>query len=157
MEPKLKALVIPTVFIGIDPGVHNGIAIYRKKRRHLYLKTVKFWDLIRLINSLLKKRYEDPLFVVLEYPNFIKPTFGRENIPEVRFLDRRAQDVGSNKRTAELIKDYLEMCDIEYTLVRPSKKSPKWDKRKFDTVTDYEGPHSQHARDAAKLLYEFTI
>lgn len=135
------------IYIGIDPGVNNGIALWDSGNKTLLIETKDFWKLINTMD-LISQRVSR-FTVILEDPNQNKPTFNRGKNKPVN--ERISQNVGSNKRTAQLIKEYCEINNIPIELVRPS--SAKWDKQTFENITKYKGSTSQHGRDAAKLVF----
>ena len=138
--------------IGIDPGVQNGVALWSKEEGYLSFHTVNFFDLLDLIDGLIRDDAKDVMFIV-EDPRKNKPTFNRFKGKAVN--EKISQDVGSNKRTTQLIEDYLRIAEVSFRLVRPM--SSKWDHTIFAKITGVKRKCSQHARDAAKLIHGFKM
>jgi hypothetical protein len=135
------------ILIGIDPGQHNGMFLYNKKRAEYYCKTVSFWELIRE----LSERKKDNILVYIENPNLNKPYFNRE--VGFRASTKIAQNVGSNKRDSQLIIEYMQINEIPYIEIRPT--TSKWTDNEFKQITGIRERLSQHVRDAAKLIWRF--
>lgn len=144
------------VYIGIDPGVNNGFAVWHAgQQKFLQVKTLDFWALPDAIQSvrLACAANGDELLVRLEWPNANRPVFdrgvnGRRNL-------KIAQNVGQNKADAARIAQHLERQGIAYQKVTPGKNSlTKKDAAFFRQQTGYIGRTSEHARDAAFLVWK---
>lgn len=67
----------------------------------------------------------------------------------------KAQGAGSVMRDAKIWEDFLADLQIDYEMVRPKKDLTKWNSETFKNITGYAGASSEHARDAALLVYGF--
>ena len=133
--------------IGIDGGKTNGYAIWDKQNQVVVSYDIyNFWELIEVLSGLDNSE----VMIHLEYPNFNKPTFCRGKYDKA-ILDRKAQNVGSVKRTSELIKEYLELHNIQHKLVRPLSR--KFNAEMFNKLTGITDSSNQHERDAVMLVY----
>lgn len=65
----------------------------------------------------------------------------------------RAKGAGSVMRDASIWEDFLEDLGIDYEMVRPRKEFTKWKENAFRSLTKFKGRTSEHARDAALLVY----
>jgi hypothetical protein len=130
-------------YIGIDPGVNTGLAQW--DGAELVIDTMGFWSLVRWMDTHDLKGCT----IVIEDPNLIRPTFQRD-VGRNAML-RIAQNVGSNKRDAQLLIEYAESLGLEVRRVKPT--TAKWDAGMLARITGYTGRTSQHGRDAAKLVY----
>ena len=165
------------VVIGIDPGYKTtGIAVWEvDKAEFTDLHTMDIWATIRFLNKIIKLRGEfrdnnriKDVMLMIEDPNINKPVFQiasetkdfREAIGNndeelhnrtLRLYSRRAQNVGMNKQTATFLIDYAKIQGFITKQVRPSKK--KLNAKEFKARTGYLGRCSQHARDAASLVF----
>jgi hypothetical protein len=142
------------IYIGIDPGKFTGVAAWYKNTKALELHTFSFWETIDYLTMQMEysKKHNVQLKVVLEDPNQNKPIyFGNKRAVNEATRLRVAQNVGSNKRDAQLMEVFLERNGIEVTLVKPT--TSKWSLSYFQKITKYTGRTSEHARDAAKLVY----
>ncbi len=138
------------VLIGIDPGVNTGIAV-KHKEGELVLTTVTFWETIIELNANTVKGRK--LLVVIEDPNLNRPTFAKKGVSagEIKKFGKVSQNVGMNKMMARLLIEYCELNKIPVQTVRP--KTAKWTAEALKAYTGYVGKSSQHARDAAKLIF----
>lgn len=135
--------------IGIDCGKHTGIAVWDTD-------TQKF---IRLDTMPIHKA----LFLVYDL-RLLRPT------PRVYFEDARQRKwlpkdtssseyrghlmgAGSVKRDAVIWQDALTDWGIPFEMVPPRPGMTKWDADYFKHVTGYKGRTSNHARDAALLVF----
>ncbi len=144
------------VLIGIDPGVNTGVAV-KHKAGNLLLKTTTFWGAIEGICKTKevcdKSLSESKLLVVIEDPNLNRPTFAKKGVSavEIKKFGKVSQNVGMNKMMAKLLIEYCELNKIPVQTVRP--KTAKWTAEALKAYTGYVGKSSQHARDAAKLIF----
>lgn len=131
----------PKLYIGIDPGVKTGIAIWdTEKQKFQAIKTCGFWEAHEVINSLIGNSMQ----LIIEDPR------------KVRFKTdpARAQGAGSVKRDASLWEELCVHLGVSYILLRPNKTLTKWSAEKFKRVTGWKGRTSSHARDAAMLVFQ---
>ena len=160
------------IVIGIDPGRHTGICILGslgKKKHPPLLYTTSFWGCVgKLLNI---KGFADlskaEMHVYIEDPNINKPVFipwnGEAqsfNLVAARHPEsmrhilpialRKSQDVGSNKRDARLLMEFMDVERIAFTAVRPGKKLAA---KEFGNITGYKKRTSQHERDAMMLAF----
>lgn len=140
------------IYIGIDPGVNTGVAVWiPDAKRFTLLATKQFWDAIEIIRE-SNSRPGVVLSVVIEDPSKNKPTFLRNTTD--RGMNRISRNVGANCRDARLIVEYCNRNGINVEAVRPSKKTmTKLDADTFCKLTGWTGTCSQHSRDAAMLVW----
>lgn len=143
-------------FIGIDPGVNNGFAIYSKNTRSLLmLKTFSFWELMDFIRTQNVCNTDKVCFIV-EDPQQNSSLYDKRNDKQGAVRDKVAQNIGSNKRTAQLIFEKLEMIGANYIARKPTKRSgTKMNEQAFKNLTKWDGKSSEHSRDAAMLVYGY--
>lgn len=134
------------LYIGIDTGVHTGFAVYdSRKGRLLDLQTllihrameqVKMWcDVVGKSN--VKVIFED----------------ARQRKWYTGDVSAKAQGAGSVKRDASVWEDFLNDYGIDYWAKPPTKGLTKWNAKTFQFVTGWQGRTSDHARDAAMLVF----
>lgn len=137
------------IHIGIDTGRHTGFAV---------------WDGSRFL-ELDTKTISSALLEVRRYA----ANFGRENItvyiedarlrtwiPREKSLSEfkgRAQGAGSVKRDATIWEDYCAEDEIRLVKVPPKYNTTKLSAVVFARITGYKGRTSEHARDAAMLVF----
>jgi len=169
---------IKSLTIGIDVGDKNtGIAVFDiNTMKFVKLFTVTFWEAMFWMNALKSAReinkrgvvtgitllIEDPaqnkpVFPIPSEMNMFKESFRKLNwellLQALRMFSRRAQNIGANKKLASLMIDYANLQRFNTKAVRPTKKKMKADE--FKRRTKYQERCSQHARDAAMIIYPF--
>ncbi len=139
-----------TYIIGIDAGKRTGVSLWSPKKGELIkLETLNFWDTVAFVR---KHGNPENTAIILESPGVNKPTFGRQKLKR-RVLDRKAQNVGSVKRETKLLGEGLERDGFIVKYVAPIKGGGKWTAKQLEQITGWTGRTSQHARDAARLVY----
>jgi len=131
------------IFIGIDPGVKTGLAVMVDSQLK-HCSTSSFWSVMDYINT---QNHED-LVVYIEKPD--TKAVWHTGATSQAAKNRTAVNVGSIIREAELIIARLQALGIETHIIKPKGKV---DKNKFEKITGWTKKTSQHARDAAMLLF----
>lgn len=164
--------------VGIDPGDKNtGVAIWdNHEMLFVDLFTKTFWDCVSWMNSFKQGRETNSKGIVknvvffIENPALNKPVFPMGNETDlfekalekqdkelqkkaIGMFSRRAQNIGMNKQLSLILIEIAKMKGYQVKEVRPSKK--KLSAQEFNAKTGYSGRSSQHARDAARLVYPF--
>jgi len=132
------------LIIGIDPGVRTGLAAWVPSERRF--QAIETLSIIRAMNwIMLAKR--DGLQVEVRFEDARLRTWfgnaGREKL----------QGAGSIKRDASIWEEFCEYHDIPFKAVKPLRGGTKWESDFFKKVTKWEGRTSEHARDAACLVF----
>lgn len=147
---KMKTRILARdydIFIGIDPGIKTGVAIYsRKEKKIISVSTEKIHKAMEAISLILKIHHKTRILVRVEdarLRKFIPKEKGREVL----------QGVGSVKRDSQIWEGFLEDLDIDYELMAPAAGRTKWSPEYFQKVTGYLDKTSNHGRDAAALVY----
>lgn len=147
--PDLRLAAVKfTHLIGIDPGVKTGFAEYHRKTKTISdLRTVMIHEAMQLVKEVWWGCNKSGVLVRVEDPRQAK--FGwKHNFAE-------AQGAGSVKRDAKIWEDFLTSLGVDFEMVRPDKRLTKLNAPKFGQMTGRFGISSQHARDAAMLVYGF--
>lgn len=140
------------IFIGIDPGESTGFAVWSSHHRCLIQhETIDFWTAIFQIQEYADREGVKNVTIVIEDPNLNKPVFLKKGVASHAAEKRVAQNVGMNKKEADLILKYCEKYGIPFESVRPTTK--KWDANIFGKITGIKARTSQHVRDAVKLVW----
>ena len=137
------------LIIGIDPDtdksgvseVNNGVVTA--------LKNKPFFELLEYIMEMI----EQGAVFALEDVEINKPTFNREGT-NARANTRISQNVGAVKQTARYIKQWLELNNANFHMIRPlagSAKTCKKNAEYFNKYTNWKGPSNADQRDAAML------
>jgi hypothetical protein len=146
-------------FIGIDAGVNTGFAVWdANASRFDKIITTTFWGAINELQSehmaLAGKRIDvnttPGIAVYIENPNGNRPTFARHGA----YREKISQNVGMNKRDAQLLIQYCMDNGMLFFPVTPGKHSmTKMKPDAFAKYTGYNGRTSSHGRDAAMLVF----
>lgn len=137
--------------IGIDPGVNTGLAMSIDGKL-VDIRTTTFWGAVNMIMG----RQLYGLSIYIENPNKNKPIFVKKGVTKEKAIseqlayNRIAQNVGSNKRDAQLLIDFCKENSIEVVEIKPTKK--KVTREYFEKISGWTKPTSQHGRDAAMLI-----
>ena len=134
------------VHVGIDPGVNVGFAISHKGKL-LQLSTLTFWEAVQELEQLAEGAQ---LHVYIENPNANKPTFWKQGAESQKAREKISQNVGANKRDAQLLIEKVELLGVKVLPVPP--KTKKFTADSFRKLSGWESTCSQHARDAAMLV-----
>ena len=140
-----------TFLIGIDPGTKTGVCLYHKLNRTiLECKTMNIILAMQHIKINIIDRYNpDTLLFVLEDARK-KKWFGTGKEVAVR-----AQGAGSVKRDTKIWIEFFEENNVDYKLVEPPKDLTKMPEDRFKRLTGYNHRTSEHARDAAMLVWGY--
>lgn len=132
--------------IGIDPGVNTGWAEYCAETKQLReLHTLKIHEAIMLLEA-INVQYEPGEWIVIFEDARKRKWFsskGREAL----------QGAGSIKRDCTILEDYLKSRGIDYEARAPQRGATKWTAEQFKRLTGWQGRTSEHARDAALLVF----
>lgn len=133
------------LLIGIDPGTKTGLAMYLPNRKSLiHVGTHGILDAMREINQLSAYKH-----LVIEDARLVKYKTSKE----------KAQGAGSVKRDCSIWQEFCEYNEkysirgFSWEFVRPSKSLTKWNSKQFQAATGWKGRTSEHARDAAMLVF----
>lgn len=134
------------LYIGIDPGVSTGFAVYDPADKALVLSTVLLHEGFDEVKR-LKETHD--LEVVIEDPNLWTYFKGTKN------AKARLQGAGSVKRDYSAWRDFLKSLNIPFKSVQPNKTRNAWadDSGLFQKITGYKKKSSKHARVAALLVW----
>lgn len=135
--------------IGLDPGKHTGIAIWDTETQ----------DFARVDTMSIHKA----LLFVYEFQTLRDKTrVYFEDARQRRWLPKDTSSseyrghlmgAGSVKRDSVIWQDALTDWGIPFEMVPPRAGATKWDAATFARITGYKGRTSNHARDAALLVY----
>ncbi|MGL5895278.1 MAG: hypothetical protein ACRCZM_11810 [Bacteroidales bacterium] len=136
------------ILIGIDPGVKTGLAVWDKKRKRLVaIETVTITKAIDWVRELITIHGLDNVHVRFEDAR--KRTWFGSKSSEV------LQGVGSVKRDSSIWEELLTGLNASWEAVPPKDNMTKTTKEGFLAITGYSGRTSEHARDAAMLVFGF--
>jgi hypothetical protein len=138
------------IWIGIDTGTNTGLAVWNGERFteiatmpiHRAMERVKG----HFTNAL---RMRDSVTVIFEDARQRK-WFGRMTAQKDR---ARLQGAGSVKRDATIWQDFLTDYGIPFEAKAPKNNITKMSPDYFAKLTGWTGRTSEHARDAAMLVF----
>lgn len=135
---------MPVIYVGIDPGVKTGFAVWSPLRRAFErVESMTILEAIETVDDMLRAgaqielRFED----ALQRRWF--GTKGREAL----------QGAGSIKRDCGIWREFCDRRGLRYKAVAPQAGATKWDAAKFTRLTGWAGRTNEHARDAALLVF----
>ena len=127
--------------IGIDPGTKTGIAAWNKKTKTFEcIKTCSIIEAMAILTAtpnIIKVRIEDARK---------RKWFGNAG-------REKLQGAGSIKRDCAIWQEFCTYYGLEYEMVPPSQIHTKMSAKMFKQITGYAGKTSNHARDAAIMVY----
>ena len=138
-------------YIGIDPGDNTGFAVWDSSAR-----TFRELDTLPLHQALERvadawAAHRGQLTVVFEDARQRKWFAPERNISEYR---GKLMGAGAAKRDAKIWEEFLQDKGIPFTAHKPQAGGTKWSADYFALVTGYKGRCSEHARDAALLVFQ---
>ncbi len=155
IKPKIKQTKFsptpamkPRYFIGIDPGVQTGVAIWDREARNFI--SIQTMDLPAAMATITEKQkeYNGDMMVVLED--------ARKRKFDAGLTEEKKQGAGSIKRDCSIWEMFLLKSRIYHKLTAPNSKLNKfadnvelWQK---NTGVTYRT--STHARDASMLVWQ---
>ncbi len=140
------------IYIGIDAGTKTGVAIWdASKRAFEMITSMPIHKAMEVVHERIKL-YEVKTHVRVEdarkrtwYGN--KMSFEKER--------GKLQGVGSIKRDCTIWDEFLNDIGASYEMVAPKRNVTKLTQDQFKKITGYGKRTSEHARDAAMLVYGF--
>ena len=136
------------IYIGIDPGENTGVAIVRDG----VLAECHTLPLHRAM-ALVREEYESTQgrFLVVYEDARLRKWFPRErDNSEYR---GRLMGAGAAKRDAKIWEEYLTAQGIPFEARKPAAGQTKWSADYWKRITGWTGRTSNHARDAALLVF----
>ena len=127
------------IFIGIDPGVKTGVAVWDSKAKcFLEINTHTITMAMKQVKAITGAK------VVFEDARQRKWFGGNANVKQ--------QGAGSIKRDCKIWEDFLKEEGIEFEMIHPIKGGTKLAPQIFARTAKWKERTSEHARDAAMLV-----
>jgi len=141
------------VTIGIDPGTHTGLAIYRDGE--LIRCASPAPGIIEAIEIVTEVCRSEPgrVLVVYEDARLIGGIGGAQRGSKADLA--RLQGAGSVKRDCAIWAELVERLGVPYRQVSPKGKGAKLDAGQFEALTGWSAPTNQHGRDAAIIAWPY--
>lgn len=137
------------LYIGIDPGVNTGFAVWDSTRREFV--EVSSLRIDQALERTLGIFRADPLVKVIFEDARRRKFFEKEkNLSEYR---GKLMGAGSVKRDSAIWEDFLKAHRIDYWTKPPQKGATKLSAERFAALTRWTKRTNEHARDAAMLVF----
>ena len=148
---------IAMIYIGIDTGVHTGVAVWDNRQRSLlYLDEIKIHRALELVKQWKDKCKADGAKLVVRVEDARqRKWFGHDEWKTEEERKKKLQGVGSVKRDSAIWDDFLSDLGVEYQMVPPRYNVTKLTQEQFKAITGWKGRTNEHKRDAAMLVYGF--
>lgn len=135
------------IWVGIDTGTHTGVAVW-DGRAFTSLETL---PLHRALEKVARLQDEGARLAVV-----FEDARQRKWIPREKSFSQmkgRAMGAGSVRRDATIWEEFCTDRGIPFLALPPRKGLTKWSPDYFAHVTGWKGRCSEHARDAALLVF----
>jgi hypothetical protein len=131
--------------IGIDPGVHTGLAIWgRDEQKFVEIKTMTILEAINRVSLEVVTNETGDVEIWFEDARLRKwfGNSGREKL----------QGAGSVKRDCAIWEELCKSLAVSYKAIAPKNNKTKVPAVHFNKFSGWQGRTSEHARDAAMLV-----
>lgn len=131
------------IYIGIDPGVNTGFAVWDSKQQKLIdAETLTIVSAMERVKGIVKM---SPVTLIIEDARK-RVWFGSNS-------EAKRQGAGSVKRDCMVWEEFCTINQIPHHFLHPMKGGTKLTPEYFRMLTGYTKRTSNHARDAAMLVY----
>lgn len=133
-------------YIGIDPGVHTGFAVWHSDTKYLTeVSTYTITQAMERVKMLADILGKDNIRLFIEDARQRK-WFGHSG-------REKLQGAGSVKRDSRIWEDWCREQGLQYRMIAPGCNRTKLTEAQFKFVTQWHGRSSVHGRDAAMLVF----
>ena len=134
------------IFIGVDTGTHTGVAVWNsEEQQFLEIKTLMLHQALQLVITMCQVWKRENVMVLFEDARQRK-WFGTNS-------NAKMQGAGSVKRDAVIWEEFCTDYGITFRALPPAKGATKWSPDYFKAVTGWSKKTSEHARDAAMIVF----
>ena len=138
------------IWIGIDTGVHTGLAIWDGKgRSFLSIEELKIHRAMDVVEALAKANPR-------EVRARVEDARQRKWIPNMGSIRNeigRAKGAGSVERDCSIWEDFLADINVPCEMVAPRNNVTKLRQEAFAKLTGWPQRTNEHERDAAMLVF----
>lgn len=139
------------IWIGIDPGTKTGLAVWNDKHKKLTdLQTLSIHRAFEVVKKYQERADEEGVTLYVVFEDARQRTWYGDTRKQTT---AKLQGAGSIKRDCSIWEDFLTDYGIRFQAVSPTKGTTKWSKEYFEKVTGWKGRTTDHARDAAVLVF----
>ena len=132
-----------TVFIGVDPGVTTGVGVWVPATEALSLFSVPVWGFFDLL-----REYDPERTLVRIEDSRQRKWFGKGSRDQGKIMG-----AGWVRTLSGVYENFCKAEGYECQMVHPVKGGTKLTASYFKKITGYNKQCSDHARDAAMLVY----
>ena len=136
------------LYIGIDPGVNTGFAVWDAATSDF--RVVCTYGIVEALHEALDWAENWNTTLVVEDARKRQWLPREKNLSEYR---GKLMGAGSIKRDCEIWEEFAALYGIPIQFIPPRKGLTKWDAETFNKMTGWTGRTSNHARDAAMLVF----
>jgi len=133
-------------YIGIDPGKETGFAVWDHDAKYLAevdtMSITQAMEKVRMMADILG-RENIRMYIEDARKRIWFGNTGRE----------RLKGAGSICRDSTIWDDFCKELGVEYVMVDPRYNTTKLKAAQFKAITGWQGRTSEHARDAACLVF----
>lgn len=140
----------PRFLVGIDPGVTTGVAVWDREADDF----VSIASATAIAAMAQVAKYEPGIVEVWFEDARLRTWFGGADARQKRSGAGIREGVGSVKRDSSLWQEFCEHYGFAYRAVKPAPGATKWNAERFKRITGWDGRTSNHARDAAALVFK---
>ncbi len=133
-----------TIIIGLDPGVHTGVAMFSNGR---------LASLATCPPHMLAEAIKDASRVIFEDSRLTSFMF--TTVKSRPAALKMARNVGEIDAWCRLITSLCEAAGIPAHGISPQNKGAKLSATEFNRFTGWTGKSNQHERDAAMVAYPY--
>ena len=135
-------------YIGIDPGVHTGFAIWKKSdKKFVAIHTMNIAEVQHAI-----------LIMMWNVHSNVKPFLRIEDARQRTWFGNSGPEkwkgAGSIMRDCKMWEEFCTHHHIDFEMVHPKNILHINDATKFKLITKWKGRTSEHARIAAMLVFD---
>lgn len=139
--------------IGIDTGVNTGVATWNVvARRFDFMTTLSIHKAMMYVMQMYDKHGSS---ICVRVEDARLRTWYQSNDKTREEERKMLQGIGSVKRDAKIWEDFLKDMGIPFEMVHPKNGQTKVDETLFRKMTKYDKRTSEHARDAAMLVFQW--
>lgn len=138
------------IVIGIDPGMHTGLAVWdTSSRQFLEIRCSGIVDAMDYLDDLASNQ---GIGLVVFEDARQRTWIPREK--DIRQLKGRAMGAGSVKRDCSIWEEWCSARGIQFIASRPKTGMTKLTDAYFRGITGYDRRTNEHGRDAAMLVFQ---
>lgn len=137
------------MYFGLDTGTHTGLAMWHgAQQKFLRVATC---GIVEAMDVILRFKAEDPDVTVVIEDARLRTWIPREK--SLAEFKGKAMGAGSVKRDASVWEEFCAYYGIKLVKVPPKHNTTKLSADAFARITGWKGRTSEHARDAAMLVF----